>query len=83
MNYEYNLITFDNRCNFISGKVIAGTVSNGRTVQKSVATIDPDWMIFIVAGETGPEDNRYEAGTSRAFNMELQANGEIIFSLDD
>jgi len=83
LTYEYNLICFDNKGNFIQGKVLAGTIADKDSIKKSVATIDPDWMIYIVAGESGKDEFEYEASKSRAFNMELLANGEIIFSLDD
>jgi hypothetical protein len=83
LTYEYNLVTFDKAGNFISGKVIAGTISNGKTIHRSVATIDPEWMIYIVAGEAKADDIEYNAESSKAFGMEILANGEIIFSLDD
>ena len=83
MSYEYKLVTFDNKGKFINGKVIAGTISDGSTIQKSVATIDPEWLIYIVAGTSTTNESEYEASKSKAFNMEMLPNGEIIFSLDD
>lgn len=83
MTYEYKLVTFDKNGKFINGKVIAGTISDGSTIQKSVATIDPEWLIYIVAGTSSTNETEYEASKSKAFNMEMLPNGEIIFSLDD
>ena len=83
MSYEYKMITFNKKGEYISGKVLSGTISDGKIIQKSVATIESDRMIYIVAGEAGLDENKYEASSSRAFNMELLASGEIIFSLDD
>ena len=83
MSYHYNLVTFDKSGNFISGKVIAGTDSNGEVIQNTVATIDPEWMIHIVTGKTKSDELSYNAESSKAFTMELLADGEIIFSLDE
>ena len=83
LNYEYHLVTFDERGNFITGKVIAGIISNGNTLIKSVATIDEDWIIHIVTGEDDARNPNYNPDTSRAFTMELLSTGDIIFSLID
>lgn len=83
LNYEYLLATYDNSGNLIERKVIGGTVSNGQTIIKSVATIDPDWIIHVIAGEANAKEKSYDATKSKAFTMELLATGEIIFSLNE
>lgn len=83
LNYEYHLVTYDLKGNFITGKVIAGIISNGNTLIKSVATIDEDWIIHIVTGEDDVRSPNYVADSSKAFTMELLSTGDIIFSLND
>ena len=78
MNYQYVLATYDKRGKLIDKSVIAGTYSDGKSLTKSVATIEDDWLIYIVSGQTAADDPSYDASTSNAFNLELLATGEII-----
>lgn len=83
MTYEYKLVTFDNQGKFISGKVIAGTISNGETIIRTVATIDEDWIIHTVVGEHSATKLNNITTDSQAFTLELLATGDIIFSLNE
>ncbi len=83
MNYEYHLVTFDKRGEFITGKVIGGLISNGITLIKTVATIDEDWVIHIATGEDDANNPNYSAEETKAYTMELLSTGDIIFSLND
>jgi hypothetical protein len=83
LTYEYHLVTFDKNGEFITGKVIGGTITNGNTIIKTVATIDEDWIIHIVSGEDDVRNPNYNPENSKAFTMELLATGDIIFSLTD
>lgn len=83
MNYEYHLVTYDLKGNFITGKVIGGLISNGNTLIKTVATIDEDWIIHIVTGEDDASNPNYAAVETKAYTMELLSTGDIIFSLSD
>ena len=83
LNYEYHIVTYDLQGNFITGKVIAGIITNGNTLIKSVATIDEDWIIHIVSGEDDANSPNYSADDSKAYTMELLSTGDIIFSLND
>ena len=67
----------------IERKVIASTLVDGDIIKKSVATIDPDWIIHIVAGANKAESIEYNADQSQAFNMELLSDGQIIFNLEE
>ena len=78
MNYHYVLATYDKKGKLIDKSVIAGTYSDGKSLTKSVATIDEDWIIYIVSGQTAADAPSYNATTSNAFNLELLATGEII-----
>ena len=82
MKYEYILVTLDKNGTFITRKPIASTISDGNTVKKSVAKIDEDMIIHIMAGENEVDGN-YDPSRSQAFNMEILFSGDIIFSLGD
>lgn len=83
MTYEYIMITLDKQGNLIDRKVVSSTRSDGKTIKRSIASIDEDWIIHIIAGENDEHDLRYEATKSKAFNMELMVDGRIIFNLVD
>jgi hypothetical protein len=78
MDYEYTLATFGTKGDFIDKKVIAGTKMHEGMLVRSVATIDPDWLIYIVIGQSDPEETHFKAVDNRSLNMELLATGEII-----
>jgi len=82
MHYEYKMLTLDKSGEFIDGKVIAGTLSNGETIIRTVSTIDTDWIIHSVVGEEKANSNKINTA-SRAFTLEILATGEIIFSLNE
>lgn len=78
MTYQYVLATYTKNGLLIDKSVIAGTYSDGKSLTKSVATIDEDWIIYIVSGKAAADAPTYDASTSNVFNLELLANGEII-----
>jgi hypothetical protein len=78
MNYQYTLATFTKKGELIDKRVIAGTFSDGNTLIKSIATIDEDWEIFIISGQTGTDrQKKYDASTSTAYKLELLPDGKI------
>jgi len=83
LKYEYILITIDKHTkNLVSRKSIAGTIAEGGVVKKSVAQIDEDSIIHIMAG-VSPDGESYDPNNSQAFNMEILSSGEVIFTLGD
>jgi len=82
LKYEYVLVTLDKKGSLISRKPIASTIVEGELIKKSVAQIDEDFIIHIMAGENVGEEE-YDAGRSQAFNMEILHTGDIIFSFGD
>ncbi len=80
MNYQYYLATFNKAGQLLDKAVIAGTYSKDDMLIESVATIESDWIIYIVSGKSSTDQNNYDASTSQAFNLELLANGQIITS---
>ncbi len=81
MNYQYIMATFTKKGKLIDKRVIAGTYSDGKIITRSVATIDPDWVIYVVTGQTDGSDTDYDAGSSKAFELELLPDGQIVNSI--
>ncbi|MFN8337441.1 MAG: hypothetical protein U0T36_00300 [Saprospiraceae bacterium] len=81
LKYDFVLVTLDKKGELISKKSIASTVVTDHTIKKSVASIEPDLIINIIAGQTEDGDE-YDAAMSKAFAMEILPSGEIIFNLD-
>lgn len=83
LEYDYILATYNKNGILINKKVISGLRSDGKTVRRSVARIDEDWIVHIVIGEQGKDEELYDPAMSQSMNMEVMGNGEIIFSLQD
>lgn len=83
LKYEFILVTIDNNGQLVNRKPIASVIADDKTIKKSIATIDPDWIIHIIAGETAQSETNYDSSKSRAFAMEILSDGKIIFNLDD
>ncbi len=82
MKYDYFLVTLDKKGKLISRKPLASTLSDGKVVKRSVAIIDKNLVIHIMAGEN-LADGHYNATNSQAFNLEILPTGDIIFSLGE
>ena len=83
LSYDFVLATYNKNGVLIDRKVIAGVRSDGRDVHQSVATIDEEWIVTIVAGSQFGEEENYNPIKSQHTSLELMANGEIIFSLQN
>ena len=83
LSYEFVLATFDKNGVLIDRKIIAGTKSDGKSIIRSVATIDENWIITVVVGQQDESQQFYDPSGSKNMTLELMASGEIIFSLDN
>jgi hypothetical protein len=81
MNYQYVMACYDKAGNLLDKRILGGTYSDGKIVTKSVVTIDPDWMIYVVTGQVEGSDKIYDATGSTAFDLELLPDGRIVNSL--
>ena len=81
LRYDFMLITLDKTGNLINKKSIASTIVNENIIKKSVASIEPDLIINIMAGQTLDGED-YEASRSKSYSMEILPSGEIIFAFD-
>ncbi|NJL74489.1 MAG: hypothetical protein HC892_05050 [Saprospiraceae bacterium] len=61
----------------IDRRVIAGTFSDGKSVTKSIATFEDDWIILTMTGQMTNEHEVYDATSSKILEMELLPDGTI------
>ena len=79
LRYEFVLLTFTHKGVLIDYRSLAGTFAEGNTVTQSVATIDEDWVVTIVAGQAPAERGAlYDASGSKTIILEVAPNGAII-----
>lgn len=79
LSYQYILATFEKNGKLIDRKVIAGTVSDGRSIVRTVARIDEDKTIYMVSGMVeGSLEEEYDASQSTAKELELLPDGRMI-----
>ncbi len=79
MRYEYVIVTFDEKGTLIARKPLCGTIVEDDIIKKSVASIDEEYIINIVAGVHNTSKADYDGSMSQSFAMEVIANGEIVF----
>lgn len=82
LSYEFILVTIDTKGNLIDRRPIASTLSDTNTIKQSVAHIDEDLIISIMAG-VNIADEQYDPAHSQPFTMEIMTDGKIIFSADE
>ncbi|HMQ07060.1 MAG TPA: hypothetical protein PKC30_07140 [Saprospiraceae bacterium] len=80
--YEFILVTIGKDGRLISRKSLASTQFNSKSIRKSVAMIDEDLIVHIMAGALS-DDKDYEASSSRAFCMEILSSGDVLFTMDE
>lgn len=83
LQYEFHLITYTRNGEFIAGKVIAQTLTNGESIIRSVSTIDEDLVIHVASGEMNMKAASYDANQSKTHTLEILSTGDIIFSLNE
>jgi hypothetical protein len=83
LRHEYILCCFSKKGDLIARKSIAGMISDGTKITKSVAQIDPELIITIVVGESRDAGITFDPQESQPMSMEILSTGDIIFSLQD
>ncbi len=81
LRYDFMIVTINKKGDLINKKSIASTIINDKIIKKSVAVIEHDLIINIIAGQTLDGDE-YDASMSKSFSMEILPSGEIIFAFD-
>lgn len=77
LSHEYVLATIAHEGTLISKKVIAGTVSDGNRVVRSVASIDEDNCVYSAVGESNNANNNYMPQNTVAYRFEILPDGTI------
>jgi hypothetical protein len=78
LSYQYVLATFEKSGKLIDRQVIAGTVSDGHGIVRTVARIDEDMTIYMVSGMAEGSEDEYDASKSTAKELELLPDGRMI-----
>lgn len=78
LNYQYILATFEKNGKLIDRQVIAGTVSDGKSIVRTVARIDEGMTIYMVSGMAEGSEADYDANMSTARELELLPDGRMI-----
>lgn len=81
LKYDFILVTLDLNGELIDKKSISSTMVVDNIIKKSVASIEEDLIINIIAGQS-LDGSDYDANLSRTFAMEILPNGEIIFNME-
>ena len=79
LNYEYVLATFTKKGELIDKKVIAGTKANEKSLTQSAATIDEDWIIYVVGSVASLHSTKNcETSPSQSISLEMLPSGQIV-----
>lgn len=83
LRYDFMLVTLDRQGTVISKRSIAGTLVQGDTISRMVASIEADLTVNIIAGQSGVTDDDYDGTRSKVYSLEILEGGEIIFTGDE
>ena len=78
LDYQYILVTFTKEGRPIDKRPIAGTFSDGRSLTRTITTIDEDWEILMVSGHLATEKQVYKASSTTTKRLELLPDGRIV-----
>lgn len=79
LNYQYTLVTFDPKGQFIDQRVIAGTYYDGDQLTQSMATVTEELQVYIVSGQGQAESfEDYSAASSTAYRLQIGTGGKIV-----
>jgi len=78
LNYQYIMTTYDLKGIVIDRSILAGTKAVDDSLLRSVATIDEDWIIYVMAGVASYEEDTFDPASSKSFHLELLSSGKII-----
>lgn len=78
LTYQYILVSYSPKGEVLDKKTIAGTFYDGKKLIQSVATIEEDWEIVVVSGQSETKATPYDPATSTVTRLELQSEGQIV-----
>lgn len=77
LRHDFIIATYTKAGIPISRQVIAGTSSDGKTIVKKVATLQPDGSIDVIASQQAADDLHFDPSQTHELNYELMPNGFI------
>ena len=78
LEYEYYVLTYDNKGALIHHQIIAGMKSDGENIITRIAMIDDDSNIHMVEGAMNDEaDLDYDPLNTRGFTFDITSDGYI------
>lgn len=83
MDYNYIMITFDKKGNFIQSYHIGGTRSDGHQIARLLSTIHPSLQIDLAAGSSALNQTEYSPTDTKVFKIQLLPNGTANIEMDE
>ncbi len=80
---EYLMVTYDLKGNFICRRSIASSFLEEENIKKSVARIDENMTISIVAGHNESASTEYDPKQSKVFKIDIADDGQLIFATEN
>lgn len=78
LQYSHYMITYTQKGELIDHCLLSSTTIVDNTLLRSVATIDLDWHVHVMAGEMSTEVGAiYDATKSKQLLFEIEENGSI------
>jgi hypothetical protein len=77
MRYDYILATYTKSGIPISRQVIAGTSSDGKSINQKVATIETDGDVQVIQSTQDASDMRFDPSQTKEIYYELAPSGHI------
>lgn len=80
---EYLMVTYDLKGNFICRRSLASSFLEEENIKKSVARIDENMTISIVAGHNDSSAKEYDPKQSKVFKIDISDDGQLIFATEE
>ncbi len=80
LSREFVLVSYDLKDNFICRRSLASMIIEEDIIKKSVAQIEENGIISIVAGQNDQDDAEYDPKNSKVYRLEIQDDGQVIFA---
>lgn len=84
LSYEYFICTYTKNGLGMAKRKIAGMIHYGDKISQAIATIEKDWIIYVVQGESdSPKSITYNPKSTDSYTLEILTDGQIIFTLNE
>jgi len=83
MDYNYIMVTYDKKGEFIQSYHIGGTRSDGHQIARLLSTIHPNLQIDLAAGSSPLNADEYSPTDTKVFKIQLLPNGTANIEMDE